>query len=133
IPNYYAITLSVDLPFLNRNQGNVEASVMTLEANKRSRDLMRKSVQADVADACQKAVETDRLYKSFDRKLVAQYEELVEGMVNNYERRNIGIVEFTDFFEAYRTSMVQIYQLENNRLDEIENLNAAVGADIVEF
>jgi cobalt-zinc-cadmium efflux system outer membrane protein len=52
-------------------------------------------------------------------------------VVANYNSRNISLLEFTDFFESYRTSMVQWYQLQNDRADAIEALNFAVSVPII--
>ncbi len=131
IPEYYAISVAVDLPFFNRNQGNIEAAESTLESTKLAFVAMRQAVEKDVATAYQKALESDRLYKSFDPAFTAQYQTLVTGMITNYERRNISIIEFTDFFESYRTSMLQVNQLQNDRLDAIESLNYAVGTTVI--
>jgi cobalt-zinc-cadmium efflux system outer membrane protein len=130
IPNYYAVTVSVDLPVFNRNQGNVQVSQNTLEANKRIRDAILENIQKDVATSYNKAVQMDTTYKSFDRGFTSEYKQLVDGMIANYEKRNISIIEFTDFFESYRTSMVQVVQLQNGRADVFEGLNYAVGADV---
>jgi outer membrane protein, heavy metal efflux system len=130
IPNYYALTLSIDLPIFNRNQGNIEVSENTLEADKRNRDLVRETINKEVTLALTKAVEVDTTYASFDRQLTGEYKQLVDGMIANYAKRNISIIEFTDFFESYRNSMVQMIDLQNDRTDAFENLNYAAGADL---
>ncbi|HEX7572504.1 MAG TPA: hypothetical protein VF514_05380, partial [Bacteroidota bacterium] len=66
-----------------------------------------------------------------DRSSLEKYHELVEGMFTNYQKRNISVLEFTDFLEAYRTSMVLVNQLENDRADAIEALNFATGTDLL--
>ena len=60
-----------------------------------------------------------------------KFRELADGMYADYQRRNISVLEFTDFLEAYRTSLVLENQLENDRLDAIEALNYAAGTDLV--
>ncbi len=133
IPDYFAISVSVDLPFFNRNQGNIEVSQNTLEADKAARNNLRLNVQKDVTVAYRKAMETDSLYRNFDKQFGEEYGRLVDGMVANYERRNIGIIEFTDFYESYRTSMLQLNQLQNDRIDAFENLNFVTGVDLIRY
>ena len=131
IPNYYALTLSMDLPIFNRNQGNIEAAQSAVEEHTYARELTRYTVEQDVNRAYIKAIQADSLYRKADRKMIDQFSQLVDGMVANYEHRNIGIIEFTDFFETYRTSMIQLNQLQANRLDAFEGLNFAVGSIII--
>jgi cobalt-zinc-cadmium efflux system outer membrane protein len=131
VPNYVGVTLAIDLPLFNRNQGNIEISERTLEANRALEDGVRENVQRDVTIAMQRAVEIDRLFHASDRSSLEKYHELVEGMFTNYQKRNISVLEFTDFLEAYRTSMVLVNQLENDRADAIEALNFATGTDLL--
>lgn len=131
IPDYLALTFSADLPIFNRNQGNIEISENTLEENKLLLNQSKQSVKKEVVSAYDKALETDNLYKNFDRTFPNQYEKLASGMIANYESRNMTIIEFTDFYESYRTSMLQMIQLQNSRIDAFEQLNYAVGKDIL--
>ena len=131
IPDYYALTLSVDLPIFNRNQGNIEISKNTLEADKVLREYSRKTLEKEIATAYRKAVDTDSLFRAFDKKFTGEYKTLVDGMDADYQRRNITIIEFTDFYESYRTSMLQMNQLQNERLDAFEGLNYAAGTSLI--
>ncbi len=131
IPDYYALTLSIDLPIFNRNQGNVEISENTLEANKLLREYSRKTLEKEIATAYRKAMDTDSLFRAFDKKFTGEYKTLVEGMDADYQKRNITIIEFTDFYESYRTSMLQMNQLQNDRLDAFEGLNYAAGTSLI--
>ncbi len=130
IPNYYAISVAVDLPLFNRNQGNIEQSELTLQQDKALLENTISVIEKDVAAAYGKSVTIDRLYKTLDTKFAVQYQELVEGMTRTYENRNIGVIQFTDFYESYRTSVVQMNQLENDRLDAFETLNFATGSNL---
>jgi cobalt-zinc-cadmium efflux system outer membrane protein len=131
IPDYYALTLSIDLPIFNRNQGNVEISENTLEADKLLREYSRKILEKEIATAYKKAVDTDSLFRAFDKKFTGEYKTLVEGMDADYQKRNITIIEFTDFYESYRTSMLQMNQLQNDRIDAFEGLNYAAGTSLI--
>jgi cobalt-zinc-cadmium efflux system outer membrane protein len=130
IPDYFGLTFSIDLPFINRNQGNIEVSARTLDADRAARDNQRASVLEEVAAAMHRASELERLYRSFDRTFPLQYHALVDGMIANYQRRNMSVIEFTDFIESYRTSMLQMNQLGNDRADALEMLNYVTGTDL---
>ena len=115
----------------NSNQGNIEISERTLEANRALYDGARENIARDVSIALRKIREIDSLFRASDRTSPDTYRELVEGMFSNYQKRNISVLEFTDFVEAYRTSRVLMNQLENDRADAMEALNFAVGTDLL--
>ncbi len=131
IPNSYGISVSVDLPFFNRNQGAIAQAEAVLRENRMLLDQARQNAEKEVTTAFEQLRETDRLYRSTDPQFMPQYQQLVQGTIANYEKRNISIIEFTDFFEAYRTSMLQVNQLLNDRLDAAEQLNYSVNRTII--
>jgi cobalt-zinc-cadmium efflux system outer membrane protein len=131
IPNYYALSVSVDLPIFNRNQGNILESEIAVRSVAAAYAGALASVEKDVATAYDRATSTDKLYRTLDRTFTAQYEQLADGMIRTYENRNLSVIQFTDFYESYRTSVVQMNQLQNDRLDAIEGLNYATGTDVV--
>ena len=131
IPDYYAITFGIDIPIFNRNQGNIQVSEKNIELNKAILENTKQAIANEIAAAYRKAYENDKLYKSFDKKFPEEYNSLLQSMLVNYEKRNMTIIEFTDFFESYRTSMLQLNQLQNDRLDAIEELNYIVGKTII--
>ena len=131
IPDYLALTLSIDLPVFNRNQGNISFSENNIEADKILLNQAKRSARKDIVSAYDKAFETDKLYRSFDKKFTGDYKKLTSGMIANYESGNITIIEFTDFYESYRASVLQIIQLQNSRIDSFENLNFVTGKDLL--
>ncbi len=131
IPDYFAVSVAIDLPIFSRNQGNIMVAERTLEADRANLESTRLRIRKDVDLAFKKAMESNRLLGASSRSFTSEYVTLVGGMISNYQKRYISVLEFTDFFESYRTSMIQMYQLQNNRLDAIEALNYAVGSDLV--
>ena len=131
VPDYLALTVSIDLPVFNRNQGNIQVSENNLEADKAALSQTKLSIRKEVVSAYDKAAEIENFYKNFDRSFTSQYKTLTAGMIENYESRNMTIIEFTDFYESYRNSMLQMIQLQDNRMDAFENLNYAAGKDLI--
>ena len=131
ITDYYALAVSIDLPFFNRNQGNIEASQITLKQDEINNMQVKNNIRKDVIASYYKAVETDKLYKQLDKKFTAQYQALAAGMVSNFKQKYATIIEFTDFFESYRASILELNQLQNNRIDSFETLNYKTGRDVL--
>jgi cobalt-zinc-cadmium efflux system outer membrane protein len=131
LPEYFALVVAVDLPLLNRNQGNIKVSEYTLAANRRLAEAARGRVEREVLTAFRKAADADAVFHGTDRRFTDEYERLVAGTSANYRQRNISIIQYTDFFDSYRLTMQQLNQLANARVDAMEALNFAVGAVVV--
>lgn len=88
-------------------------------------------MKADVIQAYSVALENDALYKKFDTKFAYDMEQLSEEMLKNFEKKNISMLEFLDFYDAYKQNLIQYNNLQNNRLNAFENLNFTTGKDIL--
>ncbi len=131
VHNYNYLGMEIDLPFLNRNQGNIKSAEMDLESNKVQLQSTMEKVQADVLQAYANAAEADRLYRRFDNSFVGELQALMGEMVDNYKQRNISTLEFLDFYDACKSNLVQLNTLQNARANAFEALNFTVGKDIL--
>lgn len=131
IPNYNALSVQLDLPFWNRNQGNIKAAKSQIELNKQLQSEADLQVRNEVATAYRQLLETDKLYQSASRQLTADYDKLLDGIIRGYQNHTISLLEFIDYYETYKNSKLEFNRLQNNRLDALENLNLATGTIIL--
>jgi len=131
IPNYNSISLSFNLPIWNRNQGNIKLAENKIEENKTLKNQKELEVKNDITRALVQFIETDKLYKSSMQKFDSNYDKLFEGIINAYKNNTISLLEFIDYYETYKSSKNEYFQLQNNRLDAMENLNMATGTIII--
>ena len=52
---------------------------------------------------------------------------LIQEVIKNYEKRNISMLEFLDFYDSYKTNTLQLNNLQLNRVISLEQLNYATG------
>ena len=131
INNYHALTFSVPLTIFNRNQGNIKASESRIKANEVAYEQGKLSIENDILNAFTKAQKIERLYKAFDKNFVDNYEKLIDGVIENYEKRNISLIEFTDFIESYKNTVTQVNALQNDRMQAYELINFATGQKVL--
>ena len=131
VNNYHALTLSMALPFFNKNQGNIKIAENQIEANKQFFSQTQNQLENEVLQAYTKAQENDRLFRKIDKKFQTNFEKLIAGVLENYQKRNLTLIEFTDFLESYKNTVSQLNTLQNNRIQAFENLNFVVGKKIL--
>ncbi len=130
IPNYMAVTVGIDLPFFNRNQGNIkvaqsQASIMQLQRQNKTLQV-RNEVNASLTKLRQIEAE----YQKLDTDFRTQFEQLNAGVIASFGKRNLSLLEFIDLFEAYNQSVEQINRLRLSRLGAFEELNFVVGTEL---
>lgn len=131
IPDYYGITAQVNLPVFDRNQGNIEVAEKSLISRRNSLRNHRLQIENEISVAFYRVREKEKLFQSSKNKLAEEYKTLSDQMLLNYEKRYITTIEFADFYEAYRTSLLQMLKLKSERMGAIEELNYTVGEAII--
>ncbi|BDA79760.1 channel protein TolC [Leptospira kobayashii] len=133
IENYYALTASIPIPVNDRNQGNIKSAEQTVKTSELKKELVKNKLRKEIYAAWKKAYEKDTVYKSYAKNFIAEYRNLSDVMLKNYTKRYITIIEFADFFDAYRQSMDQFQNLRMERLQSFENLNFSIGFNLLEL
>ena len=130
VHNYNSLSLGFDLPLWNRNKGNIKIAENKIEENKVNKSQKELEIKSEITKAYIQFIETDKLHKSSIQKFDNRYENLFDGITDAYKNRTISLLEFIDYYETYKDSKNEYFQLQINRLDAIESLNLATGTII---
>lgn len=131
VDNATFLNLAIDLPFFNRNQGNIKSAKFSIAQSKLLADKQRQQVENEVQHAYTNALNTDKMLKTIDPAFSAQFEQLLQSVLLNFEKRNISLLDFTDFYESYKQNILQLNQIQNERMQAIENLNFTCGSTVI--
>jgi len=55
----------------------------------------------------------------------------MQNMVQSYQQRQVSLLEFIDFFDAYKDAMSNLIQQQSNLRNAAEELNFKVGAAVL--
>lgn len=124
--NYNSITLGVAVPIFNRNQGNIAAAKAQIGNAQAQAQQQQLVVRRDVHEAYQVAQRQDDLYQHTSRD-TTPFSRLIDNIEQGYTKRLITIVEYLDFYEAYKNNVIQLNTLRANRMRAFEGINLATG------
>jgi len=127
VNNASFLNLGIDLPFFNRNQGNIKAAKYSIDQTKLLVQQQTQTVENEVQTAYVKAINTDKMLESVDPAFRGQFEQLLHAITDNFLKKNISLLELTDFYDSYKENLLQLNQLQNDRIQAIETLNFAIG------
>lgn len=133
IPDYFGLTAQVNIPIFDRNQGNILAAEKTLISKRSSLQNLKLQLENEVAVVLNRTREKEKLYQLTKKTFTDDYKKLADQMIKNYEKRYLTIIEFADFYEAYRASLVSMLKLQTERLNSIEELNYIVGFTLIDL
>lgn len=130
INNYLGLTFSMDIPFFNKNQGNIKSAKSQVDYQRTVEKAKNSTVRNEVEAAVQKVREAEKAYQSIEVQFTEQFGILSKGIYENFQKRNITLLEFIDFIETYNESSKQFNRLQADRIRVYEELNFAVGEEL---
>lgn len=125
--NYFAIGLSVSVPIFNRNQGNIKSARLSVLQNNSRAELARRQADNELFACYTKLEKALQLYRSSDYELERDFNRIIEGVNTGFQKRNISLLEFIDYYQAYKETCLQLYNIKKNVLQAVEDLNTVVG------
>ena len=131
VNNASFFTLAMDLPFFNRNQGNIKAAKIAIDQSNTVLTQQKLTVENEVQQAYSKVLNSEKMLKTIDPGFQNDFDKLLKSITENFEKRNISLLEFTDFYDSYKQNVLQWNQLQNERIQAIESLNFTIGKPIV--
>lgn len=125
--NFMSAGLAFSLPFFNRNQGGIKQARIAIDQSEVQMQSQRDKVESDVSTNYKGALRLEKLYNSFDPQFKDDFNHLIQEVFKNYQKRNISMLEFLDFYDSYKTNTIQLNNLQLNRVLSLEQLNYATG------
>ncbi|MCF0064972.1 TolC family protein [Dyadobacter chenwenxiniae] len=130
VNNYVGVSATIDLPVFNRNQGNIKAAKSNISYFKTAETAKVNSVNNEVDAALQKVTVAEKAYQGVEGQFSDQFQLLSKGMYDNFQKRNITLLEFIDFIETYNESIKEFNRLQADRIKVYEELNFVVGEEL---
>ena len=83
----------------------------------------------DLKASLQKSFDSDRLYRKIDSRFTRDFDRLLNEVFINYEKRNIGLLDFLDFYDSYKQNILQVNYIRYNRVQSFEDINFYTGTN----
>ena len=133
INNYFAVSLSFSVPIFNRNQGNIKSAKLEIEKSLKEKEYTENRANSELYVAYSRLEKAMELYQSADDDLEKNFNRLIEGVNENFRKRNISMLEFVDYYESYKETSLQLYETRKDVFLAMENLNTVVGRNIFNY
>lgn len=127
VQDYNAIGISIPLPLFNRNQGNIQNAKIQTEVNKTLYESALDKIKSEVTTSYITALRAEKLLLGFDPKFEENMKDLIAQVTINFQKKNITMLEFLDYYNSYKQNVLQINQLRFNKMSALEQLNFSVG------
>ena len=127
---YTGIGLKIPIPLFNRNQGEIKKAKVGIDAatsNVKKQEIM---LSNEVFNSYQTAIRNEKMLTEIDPSFNKDFNKIINGLIQNFSARNISLIEFLDLYESYKENILQINNLQFERMSSREELNYVTGTNI---
>ncbi|WP_084596057.1 TolC family protein [Flavobacterium beibuense] len=128
--NFFGVGFAIDLPFFNRNQGNIKAAKYAIEKSILIKEQTFKSAQAEIVQAYGNFTNARQLYESIDTGYDKDLDMILESHLKNFSDRNISLLVYLDYVEAYIKNKEIILTSKKQLNERLEELRYASGQEL---
>lgn len=128
--NQVAVSFGIPIPLWKKNKGNEMKAALQIEESKKDEERQKEELLAQVNTS----------YKIWDNQYQQYYtlkphdfknmDLVFDGIVTNFQRGNVSLIDFTDFMESYKQSVLHIYDMKKQIMLSAEQLNQLVQTKI---
>ncbi len=129
--NFFGFGVVMDLPLFDRNQGNIRQAQILADQSRRLTAYKSSEVENEIALAYSNLLNALQLASKIDNDYEAALDEMLLAHTRNFTNRNMSMLEFLDFMNAYLENKQIILEARKSVNDHIEELNYCVGRDLL--
>ncbi len=130
-PNYVGLAIVFPLNILNRNQGNISSAQYGIRQQQAVYDAQVSRVQNDIASSIAKIKFYQQVNSPGQLDFARQYESVFQNMLKSYKERQVSLLEFIDFTDAYNDTRLKILEQHTSLIKAMAELNFLAGQDII--
>lgn len=129
--NFVGFGLSLDLPILNQNQGNIRIARYNKEQSEYQLKQQQNIVKQEIVQAFNNySAVYDFFVKINNNTLLGDLDNMLGVYEENLLMRNISMLEYIDFMESYKNNKQTMLSIRKNIGYQFEELQYVVGEEI---
>lgn len=122
--------IAIPLPLWDRNQGNIKTSQYRLREAEYNLKAKENEIISRINNNYAYYIQTVSEYRKATELYTDDFEKTVQGMITNFQKRNVSIIEFMDFFESYNDVLAELMRIKTQLVISAEQINLLTGKDI---
>jgi len=128
--NEINLKVGIPIPLWKSNKGNVERAKYAIQQSEKNSEFQKLDLETQVESAYQTWKNQYDQYFELKPVDVENLNTVYNGILKNFRSGNVSLMDFTDFLESYRQTVLQIYDMKKQILVSAEQLNQLVQTKI---
>jgi cobalt-zinc-cadmium efflux system outer membrane protein len=121
------IGLGVPIPLFNRNKGNIQTAKIQVEQGLKNAEYKRLQITNEVLAAYQNYTRSVEEYRRITKLINDDFDAVFAGINNNFQKGNVSMIEFADFFESYNEAQTEVERIKEQLALAAAQINFVTG------
>lgn len=130
-PHYIGLSVSLPLPLFNKNQGNIKSAGFAIKQQEAITQGAETELSNNIITAYNKLMLSLQQNNSFQKEFYTKYKNMFQNILQSYQQKQLNLLEFLDFFDAYKDAQLRQVQQQLNLQLAKEEVNYYAGTDII--
>ncbi len=130
---YQGLVLEFGLPFFDRNQGNIKKAKAQINKAQATQLEVENKVRNEVVTAFSQWTNIKSGFQNLTPEFFLQMEELNKNADQNYDKKNINLLQYIDLRRIYVDNKLQYITLQQEYRQTVNKLNFTVGKEVLSF
>jgi cobalt-zinc-cadmium efflux system outer membrane protein len=129
--DFWGFGLSIDLPILNLNQGNIKIAQISQKQSQYMARQQENQARHEIAEFFKNYSQAYDFYNKIDiSNLSTEFDNMLEVYAKNFLNRNISMLEYIDFMDTCKSNKQILLSAKKNLNIQLEELQHKIGLDI---
>ncbi len=125
----FDLGFAIPLMFWNKNQGNIKSAQAQIQLKNFAYEGMKSQVLAEVNGTYLQYQQTVKEYTKNSKLYNDDFEVTLKGMTDNFQKGNVSVLEFVDFFESYNNALSEMTRTKIQLATSIEQIKLSTGKE----
>ena len=121
--NEINFSLGIPIPLWKQNNGNVKKAEFQIQQNEKTVDMKKQELVTQLDAAYQTWQNQYNLYYKMEPQDIADLDTVYHGILTNFRRGNISLIDFTDFTDSYKQTVLQLLEMKKQIMISAEEIN----------
>jgi cobalt-zinc-cadmium efflux system outer membrane protein len=123
-------TIGIPIPLWKQNEGNVKKAQFQTQQNEKNTAFKQRTLQSQLSSAYFTWKNQYDQLQAIPQKDMDNLDLVYKGMTDNFRKGNVTLIEFTDFTESYKQTVLQVNEIKKQILISAEEINRLVQTPI---
>ena len=129
---YQGFNIEFNLPLFDRNQGGIKAAEFNVKKSQLEFDQIENQVRNEVVAAYNRYRSSNSGLANYKPEFLNQLNDLNKSTNENYQKRNIGLLQFIDQQRIFILTNIQLIELRKQYLNNVNELNFTIGTTLID-